>query len=175
MRYIAFLRGINVGGHRVQMKELVTIGISAGLTNVKTVIASGNILFESDETNEALLTENLEKKLWETLGYEVKVMLRTIPYLQELVMSNPFKHIQVDDTMKLYVTFLGKPLQQHSATHMKSEEHGFEVIEISNKEVYIVAYKLPTGRYGDLLLLDSMLGKHVTMRNWNTVVKIANT
>lgn len=72
--YAAFLRGINVGGKKViKMEDLSRILSSLGFKNVKTTIQSGNVIFETSETNSAVLTKKIEKKLQKSLRYEVSV------------------------------------------------------------------------------------------------------
>ena len=66
--YVAFLRGINVGGHRlIKMTELAKIFSEMGLAGVRTVIASGNVLFSSDEIDEGRLATKIEGELNRTL------------------------------------------------------------------------------------------------------------
>ena len=78
-KYVAFLRDINVGGHRsVTMDELSRAFVSLGLSNVRTHIQSGNVIFETAPVNRAALTRQIEKALRQLLGDEVAVFLRTI-------------------------------------------------------------------------------------------------
>ena len=80
-RYAALLRAINVGGHTVKMDELRALFESVPLKRVESVIASGNILFESASTDAAKLESRIEAKLEKALGYEVGTYLRTGPEL----------------------------------------------------------------------------------------------
>ncbi len=70
-RYIAFLRGINVGGHRVKMERLRQIFTEIGLTNVRSYINSGNLFFDTNEKDRKISTKMIEQHLYSTLGYEV--------------------------------------------------------------------------------------------------------
>ena len=95
MVYVALLRGINVGGHKlIKMKELARIFTDNGLKNVRTYIASGNVIFESGSANKAALTRKIEKALQQTLGYEVTVVLRTLSEIESIVNRNPFKRYE---------------------------------------------------------------------------------
>src|SRR6187551_1759789 len=81
IRYVALLRGINVGGHRMIRKdELQAIFEGCGFSDVKTVLASGNVVFSSDLVDEAVLQERIETALHDALGYTVNVMVRTTAY-----------------------------------------------------------------------------------------------
>src|SRR6187399_1157243 len=82
VRYVALLRGINVGGNRMISKEqLTSIFEGIGLTRVQTLLASGNVVFSSTETDEATLQKSIEGALETELGYSVNVMVRTVAYI----------------------------------------------------------------------------------------------
>ena len=77
MRYIAFLRGINLGGHNVKMDRLRVLFEELGLGDVTTFIASGNVIFDSDERDADTLADRIEAHLAQALGYDVPTFLRT--------------------------------------------------------------------------------------------------
>ena len=77
-RYVAFLRGINVGGHIVKMDVLRKVFEDLGYDNVKTFIASGNVLFDSSSKVPAALEKSLAAALKKTLRYEVATFVRTV-------------------------------------------------------------------------------------------------
>src|SRR5436190_19969773 len=96
-KYVALLRGINLAGYKqIKMAELKGIFESLGLKNVKTIILSGNVLFETTETDPQKVIKKIEKGLLKALGYEVAVILRTIAELQALAESDPFKQAKAD-------------------------------------------------------------------------------
>ncbi len=171
MRYAAFLRGINVGGNRlIKMEELARMFSGMGFSAVSTIIASGNVVFDSTEVEETLTTK-IEQQLHEQLGYDVKILLRSIPYLQALVANNPFK--DREKRFKLYVMFLAEPPTSSLTPPSLSEEDGLAIVSVTEREVYIVTFELPNGRSGNLTILEKTFGKYTTTRNWNTIVKIA--
>lgn len=89
---MTFLRGINVGGHRsVTMDDLSRAFVSLGLSNVRTHIQSGNVIFETAPANRAALTRQIEKALRQLLGDEVAVFLRTIREIEDMIRLDPFK------------------------------------------------------------------------------------
>src|SRR6185436_16268922 len=105
--YVAFLRGINVGGHKpVKMEDLNRIFASLKFKKVKTLIASGNVLFEAPAGDEKTLARQIEAKLLESLDYKVPVMVRTIADIQKILKLNPFKKIKPSPDVKNYVAFL---------------------------------------------------------------------
>lgn len=89
-RYVALLRGVNVGGITVKMADLKETVIGAGFTNVKTVLASGNVLFDSDRTDTAGIKSDIESALRDRFGYEAWIVLLDQPTLARLVAEFPF-------------------------------------------------------------------------------------
>ncbi len=107
--YVALLRGINVGGKKsVKMEELRKALESLGLKSVKTVLASGNVLFETSEKDSEVLRKSIEEKLKKTFGFQINAILRKISEIQKLVDSNPFQKITVTPETRLYLTFLSE-------------------------------------------------------------------
>jgi len=89
VRAVAFLRGINVGGHVVRKEELQKAFASLGFSNVATLRQSGNVIFETDETDLEATRARIEKQLKGLLGYEVAVFVRTLPQLREVARKSP--------------------------------------------------------------------------------------
>jgi uncharacterized protein (DUF1697 family) len=84
-RFAAFLRGINVGGHRIKMDELREILRPLALSSVETVIASGNVVFECDADDVASLEGLVESQLHDRLGYRVDTFIRRVDELEGVV------------------------------------------------------------------------------------------
>jgi uncharacterized protein (DUF1697 family) len=175
IKFVALLRGINVGGHKkVKMEDLRRLFESFGFKNVKTYIASGNVLFETEETDIPNLRKKIEKKLMQAFGFKVAVILRTIPEIKELIILNPFKNIKVDENVRLYVTFLAEKPKSGLKLPYESPGKDFRILQKTNGEIFSVLYVLPTARTVDLMtLIEKEFGKVSTTRNWNTVQKIA--
>ncbi len=105
IQYAAFLRGINVGGHRIiKMSELASMFERMGLRDVKTWLASGNVSFTSDNPSADEVTEVIELALAAELGYPLRVMVRSIEQLRALVEIEPFAGVEDPDTHR-YVVF----------------------------------------------------------------------
>ena len=89
-RYVALLRGINVGGNNiVKMSELKACFEHIGYQNVHTYINSGNIIFESSETNSQKLTNTIEAALKEAFGFELRVVVCSLEQLRAIVQNAP--------------------------------------------------------------------------------------
>ena len=148
MKYAAFLRGINVGGNsKVPMVDLKKLLEGLGFKEVKTLLNSGNVVFEADESKGALV-EKIETALEKEFGFKIIVIIRTISEIQKLTDSDPFKQTKVNPSVRLYVTFL-------------LEKELFNVVDLTQK-----------GTADLMKQIDREYGKLSTTRNWNTLLKI---
>jgi uncharacterized protein (DUF1697 family) len=171
-RYVSFLRGINVGGKTVKMDKLKSVFESLGFTDVKTLLASGNVIFLSEETDAKILNKKIEAALHEAWGFDISVTNRTIKYIQELIESNPFKTITDDAGIRLYVTFLKEDNRSNLVIPYESPKKDYRIVSATGDEVFMIVEA--DGKTTDAMdFLDKKFGKKVTTRNWNTVVKIS--
>jgi uncharacterized protein (DUF1697 family) len=173
-KYVAFLRGINVGGHKtVKMDALKKAFEIMGFSNVKTLLASGNVLFDTAKASESTLASQIEKTLEKTFGHEIGVLVRTVENLQKLADHNPFAGVKVTPQTRLYVTFLSENPNSNLKIPYKSPDGNFKIIQASSSEVCSVATLSPNSRTVDLMsILEKEYGKRVTTRNWNTIERI---
>jgi uncharacterized protein (DUF1697 family) len=175
MRYVALLRGINVGGNKkVPMADLKKALVKAGYGNVKTLLASGNVLLDATEKTAAALRKNLETLLKETFGFGIPTIVRTAEQLRKLAATDPFKGVTVDGDTRLYVTFLGESNPKGTiAIPYVSPEKTFRILAASKTEVISVLRLDGNARTVDAMaVLEKEYGRDVTTRNWNTVVKL---
>jgi uncharacterized protein (DUF1697 family) len=171
IRYIAFLRAVNVGGRMVKMEALRALLVMPGFKNIATYIQSGNIAFDCAETQPAIIINKIEKKLQSALGFEVKTLLKTVPELQQIIDNNPFKGHPED--MALHVSFLsGKP-DGEVVKQLLPLQNDMEKISFADTVAYILVKK---GTYGETKFSNTFLEKklklHATTRNWATVNKM---
>jgi len=103
--FVAFLRGINVGGHIVKKEKLQEAFNSLGFEKVATYKQSGNVIFKTSGINVEEIKSKIETKLKETLGYDVAVFVRTIQQLKDIIIKNPFNGKEKEGTSFL-VTLL---------------------------------------------------------------------
>lgn len=89
-RYVALLRGINVGGINIKMADLARVFTELGFESVRTVLASGNVLFDSSGTDVPALKKRIEDALAHEFGYEAWVFVLDIPALRAIVDNYPF-------------------------------------------------------------------------------------
>ena len=154
--YVAFLRGINVGGHKIiKMDTLKRAFETIGMKKVKTILASGNVLFESSESDPEKLCRKIETGLEKSLGHPVGVVLRSMTQIEKLEKSEPFKGVAITSATRLWVTLL------------KEKQKG-------TTEVFTVFQVTTNLRAGMDAMdnLDKAYGKNITTRSWNTLGRI---
>lgn len=173
-RYAAFLRAINVGGHTVRMSDLRASFGALGLDGVETVIASGNVIFDTDEADEAKLERTLERALEADLGYPVETFVRSMAELARIATREPFgdRPAPTGDKRSVYVAFLGrKPTSEaiERLTALATDDDTFAVV---GRE----AYWLRRGGIGTSKfsggLLEKTLGMPATLRGLPTLERI---
>ncbi|XUX01439.1 MAG: DUF1697 domain-containing protein [Dehalogenimonas sp.] len=173
-RYVAFLRGINSGSNPIlKMETLRKIFEEAGFQSVKTVLASGNVIF--DAPGEDNFENSLEKELEAMLGYRVTVIVLSSAEIKRLVESAPFAGIDVTSTTRLYITFNKSKNDPGLALPFSNIEKGFTLLGFDRGVIRSIV-DLKKGMTPDLMsALDKHFGKSNTTRNWNTIEKIFST
>jgi uncharacterized protein (DUF1697 family) len=167
--YVALLRGINVGGNTLKMERLRALCAELGLTNVRTYVQSGNVVFEGKE-NSAHWTAALEKKLHHESRLPVSVMIRTAAELEKIAAGNPFFKEKTIDVARLAVTFLQEPPSKAALAALGVLKIGSERFHCAGKEIYL---HCPDGfARAKLYTLDKLLSQKTTVRNWNTVKRL---
>lgn len=174
IRYIALLRGVNVGGHRIiKMEDLAHLFTELTFKEVRTYIQSGNVLFNAAKQNTDTLRKKIETHLLGQLGYEVPTMLRNPAEMDQVLINSPFADAP-DEAVKKYVAFLtGIPemMRTEALTALNNE---YESIYFSNKEAYILLRKdNPAKERFTNTFIEKKLGLSATVRNWATVNKLA--
>lgn len=158
MIYAAFLRGINVGGnHKVPMAELKKVLEGLGFENVRTLLNSGNAVFETagaGEEGKAALEKKMAAELERAFGFPIPVLLRPQEELAAMVKAQPFGGVEVTASTRLYVTLL--PVATEGKTAV------FTVLNVEDE-----------GSTELMKSLEKKYGKNITTRNWNTIVKLS--
>ncbi len=173
MTYAAFLRGINVGGNKkVAMAELRQMFADIGFGEVKTLLQSGNVVFESSEEAEVLeakLCEETEKQLNVKCDYFV----RSSQQLEEAVAANPFTREAKDDPSHLIVVFLRESPDAGTVQSVAAAIQGPDKMKAFGRQIYVV---YPDGigpsTVGRTPGWNKLVGVG-TARNWNTLLKVA--
>jgi uncharacterized protein (DUF1697 family) len=171
---IALLRGVNVGGHKkIPMAALKRAFEAMGFQDVRTALASGNVIFETSSKDPRLdlaISRGLEK----TFGFPVPVILRTVRELRAIVDSDPFRSVPSAPDVKPCVTFLPEKKPGRSRVRLPTPGPGFRVLRVTPGEVFSVVKLSEDGRTPDLMaFLERAFGKGITTRTWPTVIKLA--
>jgi uncharacterized protein (DUF1697 family) len=170
-RHVAFLRGVNLGKRQTKSADLKAVFESLGFDGVKTLITSGNVLFETVAPKG--LKGRIEKALEAHFGFQIGVVLRSLDELKAMIASKPFAGAPQDD-IALHVLLFAEPLD--SKPKLSGVAGDYDVARIDDREIYFVVHKKPDGTFlgrsaiGDIDK-DLPKGALVTMRNWNTIEK----
>lgn len=174
MRYIAILRGINVGtGRKVPMADLKVLCAKLGLANVQTYIQSGNIIFEMNKP-EAIpaLQDRMHQAISETFGFNIPVIIRTAQEMEESIANNPFLKEKDVDIEKLHFTFLKETPATEWVEKIKMFQFLPDRFEIIGKAVFVYCQD----GYGRSKITNDFFERKLkvtaTTRNWKTVMKL---
>jgi uncharacterized protein (DUF1697 family) len=171
VRYVALLRGINLGRARqVGMPRLKELLAARGYANVRTHLRSGNVLLDS-ALPEAELATDLAQAIEGEFGFAVPVVVRTGTELAAVVAGDPFAGVATDPARYL-VTFMAEAPEPDRVAALPPVE-GPGSYRVKGRELYLW---LPDGIQGTPLASwkwDTLLGPPGTARNWNTVARLA--
>jgi uncharacterized protein (DUF1697 family) len=172
-KYIVFLRGINVGGNKkVPMIKLKNVLEEFGFQNVRTLLASGNVILESKKENLSSLSKKISAILEEAFGFTILVILRDRNEIEKIIKSDPFKDINATKDTRFYVTFLSEEPKSKLKTPYMSADKSFRILSIKDMAIFSVVDLSKAGTVEAMAILEKEFGKNITTRNWNTIVKI---
>lgn len=173
MRYVALLRGINVGGNTmIRMEELRRTFEALGFRNVVSYINSGNLAFDAKNVPETVLTSQIEDAVEKQVGKPVRVMVRDQKHIEAVIAANPFEG-KFESHKEMHVLFLKETISTEKEAFLREAAPECERFVVIGREIYC---HLPMG------VAESYLGRgqfekklkiSVTARNWRTVQKLA--
>jgi len=167
-RYAAFLRGVTP--MNAKMPELKKAFERAGFKEVRTVLASGNVIFDAAPAAESALERKAEAAMEKHLGRAFPTIVRSIDALREILASDPWARFRLAPGSKRVVTFLrGKPNLRLS---LPIEQDGARILHRQGAEIFTAYVRSPRGPVF-MTLIEKTLGKDVTTRTWETVEKVA--
>jgi uncharacterized protein (DUF1697 family) len=169
---VALLRGVNVGGNRkVAMSDLRDLLAKLGLSDAKTLLQSGNLVFRGD-ARAGDLEQMLEAEAEKRLGLRTDFFVRTAEEWSSIIARNPFPAAAESDPSHLVVMFLKHAPGSKSVGALQAAITGPELVRSVGRQAYVT---YPAG-IGDSRLnagvVDRMLATRSTGRNWNTVLKL---
>lgn len=172
IKYVAFLRGINVGGkNKIKMETLREMCAALGFSDIKTYINSGNVVFKATKINDKKLAAEIEAAIENEFNLKIKTIVRTIDELKEIVENNPFVG-EFENDKDVHVFFLDEEMPKDKSDLLLSNNTENERYAVQNREIFC---------HLRVSVLDSLMGKDyigkklkipATARNWRTVNKI---
>lgn len=173
IRYVAFLRGINVGGKKpIKMEDLRRVFESLRFQNVRTFIASGNVIFDSAEWDRKALTKKIERALFKAFSHEVPVVLLTVSELQGIVRRNPFKRLKPSADVVMFVAFFAEKPAAKAKMPMHSDTENLEVLAVTDRAAFILCHRKKNGRFAfPNNFFEKQFEVVATTRNWTSVNK----
>lgn len=172
-RYVAFLRGINVGGHhKVPMADLRKKLEEMGFQHVVTLLNSGNIIFDAKTNNPEELEDLIARNLEITFGFPVPAIVRRAEMIGQLFNEDPFRDIEVTQDIRLYVSFLRKNTTSDPELPWTSEDNSYRILGKSDNTILSVL-DLSISKTPDAMkALETFFGKDITTRNWKTIERV---
>ncbi|GHA22880.1 hypothetical protein GCM10007989_17930 [Devosia pacifica] len=172
--YFAFLRGINLGKRRIRMADLKACLEPLGSSDLKTIVASGNVRFNTEQPDN--LKARIEAALEERFDYHVGVILRSASQIETMLERHPFASMDQRADAQRFVLLFDEPLPEGLA--VAGIDGVFDILRVDQRDIYLAAYRQTNGRYTEGFTsltrqLDQTLGKArlETMRNFNTIEK----
>ena len=182
MKYVALLRGINVGGkNMIKMEALRATFTALGYASVASYINSGNLIFEcrsphiskgvTDISAEAEIAAKIHDAIVKDFGFDISVMVRSMAEIARIISDSPFEG-QFENDKDLHVFFLAEELSDEHSEFLLAKNSDAEMISIKGRTIYYLLR---------ISIIDSALGKGfidkklkvpATARNWRTINKI---
>ncbi len=174
-RYVALLRGINVGGNNIiKMADLKACFERMGFSDVATYIQSGNVAFATSETDEEVILKEIEKQLNITFNYHSPVVVLSQQHIAGVVTNSP-KSFGTEPTLYKYdVLFLKIPLVANTAIKEIVWNEGVDIATAGDGVLYFS--RLISGDSKSYLekIVKLPIYKQMTIRNWNTTTKLVD-
>jgi uncharacterized protein (DUF1697 family) len=170
-RYVALLRGVNLGGHNVKMVRLKELFEELGFKKVETFIASGNVIFESASKSVPALEKKIGAHLEESLGFPAQTFIRTDAELARVL---EHEACSVLGARALYIGFLQEALSKESRAKLMKHSTKSDQFHANGREIYWVCgtnmSESPFFRIG----IEKAAGVRATVRNVTTVAKLVD-
>jgi uncharacterized protein (DUF1697 family) len=169
-RYVAFIRGINVGGVVLKMADLRRILEYIGFSGVRTYIQSGNAVFESDEENKRKMEAEIGQEIKNELRREVAVIVKTVDELRRIVQSHPLE--DSGDEGNLYVTVLSHEPAAGDVEILMETMNDVDRHVVENKVVYSYYGQGYGNSKRSNNFIEKILKVSATTRNWSSMRKL---
>ena len=172
-RYVALLRGINVGGNNLfKMMALKACFERHGFQDVTTFIQSGNVLFDAAGARQAALVQQIEKLLSETFNYPASTVVRNRKQMRHIVERAPAGFGKQPARYRYDVIFLKDPLRASMALKSVPTREGVDQAHAGAGVLYFSRLISKASQSQLSRIISLPLYKQMTIRNWNTTTKL---
>jgi uncharacterized protein (DUF1697 family) len=172
VRYVALLRGINVGGKTlIKMADLKTCAEELGLKNVSTYIASGNVLFDSRARDPAKLEKTIESALEQRFGLPVKVVVLDRTAYSRIVKAIP-KSWEGDESLRANVAFVRRGAKANQVVRELEPDPAVEEVKAIDGAILWATKRTAVNRSVMRKLIGGGAYRELTVRNLNTTLKL---
>ncbi|MFC4633212.1 DUF1697 domain-containing protein [Dokdonia ponticola] len=171
--YVAFLRGINVGGHhKLPMADLKVLFESLGYTHIKTLLNSGNVIFDAPLQDIKELEHTIEKTVETNVGFPVPTCVREASFIVRFRESDPFKNKNITKDTRCYISFLKDDVIADIRLPWTSDDNSYQIIEKRGETILSVLDLSLSQTTKAMRILEVTYGKNITTRNWKTIERI---
>lgn len=167
-RYVAFLRGVSPMNAR--MPELKRCFESAGFSDVRTLLSSGNVVFDARSSTPGALAKRCEKAMRDGLDRSFATIVRPAQYLQEMIEADPFAGFQIPANAKRVVTFFREPFTRELALPIERDDA--RILKVTASEAF-TCYVPGDNAPVFMTLIERTFGTDITTRTLDTVRKCA--
>lgn len=170
--HCVLIRNVMVGRRGLSREVLLDAFESAGGAEVRSILATGNVVFRAADPDAAAVVERAARQLWEAIGLREPLVLRHLAELRALQAAQPFADAPTDEVHERFVSFFPPGATFELSLPWVSARRDLELLGRSGPQVYGVTRRT-SGRSGaPNALLERRTGQRCTTRNWNTVERI---
>lgn len=170
---LSLLRGINVGGHKkIKMADLREVYASLGFRNARTLLQTGNVVFETNEPDLARVKARLEVGISVAFGFDVPVITRSPAAFKTIFKRHPFTDAHLNERKKCAVVFLAGAPSQDAFDALRENNPGREIIWADGSDLFVFYTDGQARSKLDNSRIERALGLPSTARNWNTCKRL---
>jgi uncharacterized protein (DUF1697 family) len=171
-RYVALLRGIGPSNPAMRNENLRRVVLELGHSNVETVISSGNVIFDSERTDLAVIEGEMEAAWSEKLGFTSTTIIRSRDQIERLVKARPYGDLEHGPSSYLLVTFFKRSPDVGFDLPYQPPDKPYELVAMVDDALLSVTNNT-TGKAADLMTwLETRFGKEISSRTWLTVNRL---
>ncbi len=172
MKYVALLRGINVGGHnQIKMADLKKEFEKSGYTNVITFINSGNIIFESDNKSADVIESELEATLSQAFNYQATIIICSHAQMRKVVANVPSEWKAKND-LRCYIAFIKSHIPTETVVKEVVVKEGVDSLAVGEHVLYLSTKLSGLTKSGFTKLIGKKIFQSITIRNFTTSQKV---